>query len=196
MHPNLAALVGSRICHDLISPIGAIGNGVELLGLTHGADTPEMALIADSVQNANARIRLFRIAFGAAAPSQSVSQSEIQSILSDVARGGRNDYGWQIVGDQPRDLVRAALLTLLCFETALPVGGTMNIAQTDSTWHFSATASRINVNPALWGTLHGSDTDFTHTAAYVQFALLPAALAEAGRQLVFSATDTTLTAQF
>mgnify|MGYP000296592635 CR=1 FL=1 len=45
---HLNDLIGSRICHDLISPIGAIGNGVELLGLT-GPPSPEVRLIADSV---------------------------------------------------------------------------------------------------------------------------------------------------
>ena len=40
--PDLAALVGSRICHDLISPIGAIGNGVELLMMEGAAKGPEM----------------------------------------------------------------------------------------------------------------------------------------------------------
>ena len=38
--PDLAALIGSRICHDLISPIGAIGNGVELLMMDGAAKTP------------------------------------------------------------------------------------------------------------------------------------------------------------
>ena len=55
--PDLAALIGSRICHDLISPIGAIGNGVELMMMDGTAKTPELALIAESVANANARIR-------------------------------------------------------------------------------------------------------------------------------------------
>lgn len=48
---DLAALVSSRICHDLISPIGAINNGLELLnmsGLAH--DGPEIQLIGDSVK--------------------------------------------------------------------------------------------------------------------------------------------------
>ena len=62
MQPDLAALVGSRICHDLISPIGAIGNGVELLALTDGDTGAEMELISESVQNASARIRYLRIA--------------------------------------------------------------------------------------------------------------------------------------
>jgi histidine phosphotransferase ChpT len=67
---DLTALVGSRICHDLVSPLGAIGNGVELLGLTGIAPSPEMALIVESVENANARLRFFRIAYGAAGTDQ------------------------------------------------------------------------------------------------------------------------------
>ena len=81
--PDLAALIGSRICHDLISPIGAIGNGVELLMMDGAAQTPELALIAESVANANARIRFFRLAFGANAAHQKIARSEILSILAE-----------------------------------------------------------------------------------------------------------------
>ena len=70
--PDLAALIASRICHDLISPIGAIGNGVELLAMEPGGPRPEMALISESVANANARIRFFRICFGQASSDQLV----------------------------------------------------------------------------------------------------------------------------
>ncbi|MFT7107938.1 MAG: histidine phosphotransferase ChpT [Yoonia sp.] len=81
-----------RICRDLISPIGAIGNGVELLSLTDGDTGFEMELIDASVQNASARIRHFRIAFGAASKEQTVRRSDILSILSANARGGRFNY--------------------------------------------------------------------------------------------------------
>ena len=47
---DLAGLVGSRLCHDLISPIGAIGNGLELLELSGSAPTEEIALIRASVR--------------------------------------------------------------------------------------------------------------------------------------------------
>lgn len=57
---NLAALIGSRICHDLISPIGAINNGLELLGMSDTPEGPELELISESVGNASARIRFFR----------------------------------------------------------------------------------------------------------------------------------------
>ena len=66
LREDLTALVGSRICHDLISPLGAIGNGLELLQLSGLPQGPEWALIAESVENASARIRFFRIAYGAA----------------------------------------------------------------------------------------------------------------------------------
>lgn len=62
--PDIAALVSARICHDLISPIGAIGNGVELLMLDKAAASPEMDLISESVTQASARIRFFRLAYG------------------------------------------------------------------------------------------------------------------------------------
>ena len=67
-HPedDLVALVGSRLCHDLISPLGAIGNGVELLTMTATTLSPELQLITESVAAANARIKFFRLAFGRA----------------------------------------------------------------------------------------------------------------------------------
>jgi histidine phosphotransferase ChpT len=46
---SLADLIGSRLCHDLSNPLGAIGNGVELLDLTGAAQGPEMDLIRDAV---------------------------------------------------------------------------------------------------------------------------------------------------
>jgi histidine phosphotransferase ChpT len=94
--PDLAALIASRICHDLISPIGAIGNGVELLAMEPGGERPEMALISESVANANARIRFFRVCFGQAASEQRIARSEVTSILGDLGRGGRISYVWKV----------------------------------------------------------------------------------------------------
>ena len=52
---DLAAFVSSRICHDLISPIGAINNGLELLNMSEASPVvPEMQLICDSVKSASA----------------------------------------------------------------------------------------------------------------------------------------------
>ncbi|RWL92157.1 MAG: histidine phosphotransferase, partial [Mesorhizobium sp.] len=63
--PDLAALLCSRVCHDIISPVGAINNGLELLD-EGGADEDAMKLIRQSAKNASARLQFARIAFGAA----------------------------------------------------------------------------------------------------------------------------------
>ena len=196
MQPDLAALVGSRICHDLISPIGAIGNGVELLSLTDGDTGAEMDLIAQSVQNASARIRYFRIAFGAASENQMVGRSEVLSILAANAHGGRFNYIWQIEGDQPRRLVRCALLMLQALEAALPMGGDIRISRDGSEWIMRAEGPRLNVDQTLWDNMLNPHPAFEYTAAQVQFALLPNVLAEAGRRLKFNVNDTNLIARF
>ncbi len=185
MQPDLAALVGSRICHDLISPIGAIGNGVELLALTDGDTGAEMELINESVQNASARIRYFRIAYGAAGEEQMVGRSEILSILAATARGGRINYIWKIDGEQPRRLVRAALLMLQAIEASLPLGGDIQITQDGDSWVMRGEGPRLAVDEELWNNLLSPQIGFHYTAAHVQFALLPSVLAEAGRHMQY-----------
>ena len=196
MQPDLAALVGSRICHDLISPIGAIGNGVELLALTDGDTGAEMELINESVQNASARIRYFRIAYGAANEEQMVSRTEVLSILAAVARGGRINYIWKIDGDQPRRLVRCALLMLQAIEASLPLGGDIQITQDGDHWVMRGEGPRVAVDEELWNNLLSPQVGFHYTAAHVQFALLPSVLTEAGRQLEFRHAPDHLVARF
>ena len=124
----LTDLIGSRICHDLISPLGAISNGVELLSMSGGPVGPEMNLISESVENANARIRFFRIAFGAAKATQIIGQSEVTSILQDLSRGGRLVTDWQAAGDMSRQYVKLAFLLHQCFESAMPWGGKITVS--------------------------------------------------------------------
>lgn len=93
MTDNIAALIGSRICLDLISPIEAIGNGVEFLTMSASVgSSPELNLIADSVHNTNARIRFFRIAYGAASMDNVIGRQEVISVLPETAQGGRFTY--------------------------------------------------------------------------------------------------------
>ena len=73
---SLAKLIASRICHDLISPVGAIANGMELVALTGADITPEFELISDSVAGANARIKFYRIALGMSSADQKLGRSE------------------------------------------------------------------------------------------------------------------------
>ncbi|MFD3190825.1 histidine phosphotransferase family protein [Sedimentitalea sp. HM32M-2] len=182
---NLAALIGSRICHDLISPIGAITNGLELLDLAGSIQGPELDLIADSVGNAGARIRFFRIAYGAAG-EQLLGRPEIVSVLEDLNRGGRHTVQWAPLDAQPRALVRLAFLALQCCETAMPYGGQIRVLAEDGVWTVIGHADKLVLDEALWHGLSHPDEMPEITSAQVQFALLPALAADLGRKIEIS----------
>jgi histidine phosphotransferase ChpT len=194
-HVNLGALIGSRICHDLISPIGAINNGLELLGMSGGNSGAEMDLIQESVGNASARIRYFRVAFGAAG-EQVMGRVEITSILKDVMQGARLHVAWGPMDAQPRSCVRMAFLALLCVETAMPYGGRIEISQDDGHWLLHGHADKLNIDEALWRVLATKDVPADLRPAQVQFALLPLIAADMGRRVVVEMNENTVKLRF
>lgn len=191
MELDLSALLGSRICHDLISPLGAIANGVELLLMTGAAASPEVALIAESVANANARIRFFRVAYGMASAEQRMGRPEILSVLTDVTTGTRLSFDWQVAGDVPRIEVKLAYLALQCCETAMPYGGKIMFTRDGTRWRIKATAAKFKVDPDLWAALKQMAVLADLSSAQLQFALLVQLLHQQGRKLALdmSATD-------
>ncbi|MES2665157.1 MAG: histidine phosphotransferase family protein [Pseudomonadota bacterium] len=194
--PDLAALIGSRICHDLISPIGAIGNGVELLMMEGAQRSPELALISESVLNANARIRFFRVAFGSASPDQRIGRPEVVSVLSDVSRGGRLSHDWQSEADLPRREVKLAFLLLLCLESAMAYGGRVTVVQTNSGWQMTGAAHRLKIDPALWEVLTEPRPPAEIGAGQVHFALVPEELSRQSRRLRAELTETEIRLMF
>ena len=180
---DLSALLGSRICHDLISPLGAIANGVELLQMSGAAASPEVALIAESVANANARIRFFRVAYGIASAGQRVGRPEVVSVLSDVTQGSRLSFEWTIAGDVPRIEVKLAFLAMQCLEAAMPYGGKISFARDGSKWRIKAAAAKLKLDPALWAALKQMAILPDLSSAQVQFALLVQLLHQQGRTL-------------
>lgn len=169
---KLAALIGSRICHDLISPIGAINNGLELLGMTGSTEGPELELISESVVNASARIRFFRIAFGAAG-AQMIGRNEAQGVLQDLMGGGRVTIEYLPEDPQPRRMVRLAFLSILCLEAALPYGGVISVSCTEGRWRIRGGSEKMNVDEVLWTALADPAQLEAIEPAQVQFALLP-----------------------
>ncbi|SLN15110.1 histidine phosphotransferase family protein [Pseudooctadecabacter jejudonensis] len=184
--PNLNALIGSRICHDLINPLGAISNGFELLGLAGVAEGPEMNLVGDSVENATARLKFLRLAFGAASADQLVSRTEILGTLEAIARGGRLSYSWNVSGSTSRRDARVALLSMMCVETALPMGGDITVDYDGDTWTIQTQHDRLNLDPALWVPLSKNICPEELTPAQVHFGVLPEMSAEASRILSLS----------
>jgi histidine phosphotransferase ChpT len=177
---NLAALIGSRICHDLISPIGAVTNGLELMSMASGTG-PELDLVNESAANANARIRLFRLAFGQAAADQMTSGQEMGAILRGVYGQSRLTVDWPTPAALPRHDAQAILLGLLCCEEALPQGGMIRIAPDPEGWMIKATGARVAPDATLWENLQRPYPDCDLSPAHVQFALLPHLLAQRGK---------------
>ncbi|WP_306150827.1 histidine phosphotransferase family protein [Roseovarius sp. MMSF_3281] len=177
---NLAALIGSRICHDLSSPIGAVTNGLELMSMAGGTG-PELDLVNESAANANARIRLFRLAFGQATEDQITSGQEIAAILRDVYEQSRLTVDWPSPPDLPRHDAQALILGLLCCEEALPQGGTIRVSTGAEGWLLEATGARVSPDANLWENLQRSYPDCDLAPAHVQFALLPHFLAQRGK---------------
>ena len=193
---DIAALIGSRICHDLISPLGAIGNGVELLGMAGVMNGPEVALISESVMNANARIRYFRIAFGAARGGQMIGRDEILSILRDMSAGSRVRVEWDSDENLLRQQVKLAFLLIQCFETALPYGGTINVKQGQDGWQLHCNAEKMNIDPSIWELLVSNDIEKDISPAEVHFALVPDAAKSSGCSLQTDLRDNAATLTF
>jgi len=193
--PDLVALVGSRISHDLASPLGAIANGVELLALTGQGDSPEFRLITESVANATARIKAFRIAFGAAAPGQNVKADEIAALFAPGEGGRKLMVDWQPEGDVPRGLAKLALLALMCIETALPRGGQARVSTRGGVWQVTGAGPRLTLPADLLAALDGNAPDDL-AAAHVHFALFASAAQAQDRRLHHQVGETEITLAF
>ena len=192
---DLATLIGSRICHDLISPIGAIDNGLELLNMSGSVEGPELELIQQSVGSASARIRFFRIAFGAAG-DQMVGPSEITSILRDLYDSSRLELDWTPADPQPRSSVRLAFLGVLCLETAMPYGGRAEVSEKEGAWVLEGTADKINMDLDLWDHLAAETAQHPLQPSQVEFALLPLFAKKLGRKIVSYADEARVTISF
>ncbi len=193
---ELNALIGSRICHDLISPLGAIGNGVELLSMSGVTAAPEITLIAESVENANARIRFFRIAFGAANRDAMLGASEVVKVLNDMYRGNRIRVDWRIAEDTRRMEAKLAFLILQCFETALPWGGKVAVTRNSETWSIFGTGDRIKIDDDLWTLFNKPSSHAEVSASNVHFALVAPTAASAGRTVRTSVNGNTISVNF
>ena len=147
---DLAALLCSRVCHDLISPVGAIVNGIEVLEEEKDESTKEFALdlIKRSATTASAKLQFCRIAFGAAGSAGAQIDT---GDAEKVARGFMEDDKTKIDWNLPRALlaknrVKLLLNMLIIAGQAIPRGGQLTIDPVGSgdTVGFKITAAGTN----------------------------------------------------
>ena len=169
---DLSALISTRICHDLISPIGAINNGLELLDAVGTPKGPELSLVNDSASAASAKLNIFRLAFGDAKSDVQIKGESLASAIEAMYGDSRIDVEWEHVqGSFSRSDAKLALLILFCIESSLPMGGTCKVSVSGEVWTFRATSQKLNVNSDLWGIATGASQADDVSPSHVHFLL-------------------------
>jgi len=147
---DLAALLCSRVCHDLISPVGAIVNGLEVLDEDKDEETKVFALdlIKKSARQASAKLQFCRLAFGAAGSAGAqIELGDAERVARGLIEDGKTTIAWNL----PRELVpknRAKLLLNMLVVAAgtIPRGGTLTVDPAGT--GFRVTASGLNARLA------------------------------------------------
>lgn len=116
---SVIELLASRICHDLVSPVGAINNGVEFM--EEMGDDPEqrkeaLGLISHSASAASAKLMAFRIAYGAGGRDANIKPEDVQKAFSNLIAGdGKITQAWDPHGNLgPKPLPYAYCKMLMC----------------------------------------------------------------------------------
>ena len=129
---EFASLLCSRLCHDLLSPVGAMSNGLELLA---DEDDPDMRarvmeLLADSARASADRLKFFRLAFGAGGGfGESLASNEIKVAVEGLVRGNaRVTLSWLVEAPEiPKGAAKILLnLAMIAFD-ALVRGGRLDV---------------------------------------------------------------------
>lgn len=128
---DLAALLCSRVCHDLISPAGAIVNGLEVLEEDGDAETKAFALdlIKKSARTASARLQFCRIAFGAAGSAGAqVDTGDAETTARGFFEGDKIKLTWNLPRMLlPKNRVKLLLNMLIVAEQTIPRGGSLTV---------------------------------------------------------------------
>ena len=129
---DLASLLCSRLCHDLLSPVGALNNGIELLADEQDPEMRErcMELLAESARASANKLKFFRLAFGAAGGfGDAIDTREARSALEGLFGAERRiELGWMVSDDRlSKGAVKLLLNLALLAGDALVRGGRLDV---------------------------------------------------------------------
>lgn len=133
---DLAALLCSRVCHDVISPVGAIVNGLEVLEDEKDAEMRDIAfdLIKKSAETASARLQFCRLAFGAAGSAgASIDTGEAEKVARGLFADQKTQIEWRAARVlMPKNQVKLILNLCLIAAAAIPRGGVITVTTGDA----------------------------------------------------------------
>ncbi len=181
---EFASILCSRLCHDLLSPVGAINNGIELLTDENDPEmrTQCMDLLGESARTSANKLKFFRLAFGAAGGfGDRIDSGEAKAAIEGLfSHKGRIEFGWLVSAPTlSKPAVKVLLNLAMIAGDALVRGGRLDVGaeehgkQTDIA--IRAEGARIIVDPevrrALQGTLPDSELTSRTSAAWLAQAI-------------------------
>jgi len=160
----MSALLSSRICHDLINPVGAIGSGLEVLddpsmdGSMHEA---ALDLIRSGAGKAIALLTYARLAYGAAGGfGAQISLEDANKVLADLFETVKPDLDWQIGGGfADKENVKVLLILAYAAADCVPRGGKVEIAGEINDFTITATGKKVLLQEDLLSALRGEAQD-------------------------------------
>ncbi len=133
---RLTELLCSKLCHDLVGPVGAIGNGMELLAEEElGMSDEALSLTALSTRRASAILQFYRIAYGLGQTERRQDPNFLAELAEGLLEGGRVSLDWP---DEAKAMVwpegsgKLILNMISLAQEALPTGGTVRVGITES----------------------------------------------------------------
>jgi histidine phosphotransferase ChpT len=187
LDPYVLELMASRICHDVISPVGAINNGLELLqemGLEGGNEA--IGLIAKSAEQANRRLRLFRYAYGSAGSKDLADNKDLRRTAFEYLEGSRTVLEWPEtepmpgIGQQfPKGMMKAVINLIVLGSEMVTKAGLVKLRQPSMgsypiEIHVSGDGAnfREGMEASLQGTIEPQNLDARLVHAYITGALI------------------------
>ena len=147
---DLAALIASRVCHDIISPVGAITNGLEVLEDDNNEEMRAFAmdLIRKSARQASAKLQFARLAFGAAGSAgASIDLGDAETVAKGFMAGEKASLEWSATRVlMPKNLVKLLLNLILMAGHAIPRGGVVRVVVTGGAEAPTVTLTCAGVN--------------------------------------------------
>ncbi len=198
---DMAALLCSRLCHDLLSPVGALNNGLELLAEERDPEMRQrcIELLEQSARTSAEKLKFFRLAFGAAGGfGDAVDVAEPKALIAGlVGESKRVQVEWNVSAQQlPKPAVKLLLNLALIGIEALVRGGTLDIgaeARDGATEIVvRAEGQRIAFDPVIGRALDGSLADGELTSRTAPAAMIRNLAVDAGGGIQFALGENSL----
>ncbi|MEO0398821.1 MAG: histidine phosphotransferase family protein [Pseudomonadota bacterium] len=171
---TLTALMSSRLCHDLVNPVGALSSGLEVLNdddMDEDMRAEAMSLVQSSTEKTVAALKYARLAYGMAGGyDRDVSLEEARDLLIGVYAFSKADLIWNVTAlAAPKDHVKGLLLLAHAAADSVPRGGTVTVSGDKGVFLIEATGARVMMNDDVPKALAGDIDDLKpkHTPLYV-----------------------------